>query len=90
MNVATSLILTAQVPSAQDLERTAVELEGVFLSEMLKHAGFGEMKGVFSGGIGEQQVTSMLRDKQAAALTFSGGIGLSASILESLRNRYDD
>ena len=55
----------------------ARELEAGFLSEMLSHAGLGAAEGAFSGGIGEDQFASFLRDQQARALVEHGGIGLA-------------
>lgn len=41
---------------------TAQKLEASFLAEMLKHTGLGEGSGAFSGGIGEEQFASFLRE----------------------------
>ena len=67
-----------------ELREVAQELEASFLSEMLKHAGFGEAREVFGGGIGEEQMSSMLRNEHARAIAAQGGIGLAEQIFTSL------
>lgn len=53
------------------------KLETVFLSEMLKAAGFGEVSDSFGGGVGEGQFASFLRDAQAQEMVRAGGVGLA-------------
>ena len=53
-------------PKDDPLMIKARALEASFLSEMLSYTGLGESEdSSFSGGIGEQQFTSFLREKQA-------------------------
>ena len=90
---------TATTDPARDISpaRRAVlmakarELEAGFLSEMLAHAGLGSAEGPaaggFSGGVGEEQFASFLRDQQARALVDHGGIGLAEQIFNSLARR---
>jgi peptidoglycan hydrolase FlgJ len=66
------------------LRAVARELEASFLAEMLKHAGFGESRESFGGGIGEEQFASLLRTEHARALTDRGGIGLAESLFRAL------
>lgn len=66
------------------LREVAQDLEAAFLAEMLKHAGFGEARESFGGGIGEEQMTSLMRTEHARALAEQGGIGLAESIFQSL------
>lgn len=81
----------ARAPGAPtDLARlraTAVKLEAQFLSEMLKHAGFDGTESGFSGGAGEAQFGSFLRDAQAMRMAQTGGIGLAETIFKSLQKR---
>ncbi|MEO6300636.1 MAG: rod-binding protein [Paracoccaceae bacterium] len=63
-------------------------LEAGFLSEMLSHAGLDAQDGTFSGGVGEGQFTSFLRDEQAKAMVKHGGIGLAEQLFKSLA-RHD-
>ena len=73
-----------------DIERmqdVAQELEATFLAEMLKQARFGEARGAFGGGEGEEQFSSMLRMEHARALTERGGLGLAETIFRSLLQR---
>ena len=69
----------------QTLRQKAVDLEASFLSEMLKHAGFGAARESFGGGIGEEQFASFLREEHANALAQKGGIGLAESIFRALQ-----
>jgi Rod binding domain-containing protein len=71
-------------PDTADLRAVARALEAGFLEEMLKHAGFGEARGAFGGGVGEAQVASLLRAEQARALVARGGLGLSESLFQAL------
>lgn len=66
------------------LMKAARTLEGAFLSEMLKSAGFGEARQAFGGGAGEDQFASMLRDTQAKGLADGGGIGLAEAIYRAM------
>lgn len=72
-----------------DLRAAARALEGAFLSEMLKSAGFATPRGAFGGGAGEEQFAGMLRDLQARDLAESGGIGLAEAIYRSLTEAGD-
>lgn len=69
------------------LRSRAQELEAAFLAEMLSHAGLDAESGRFSGGSGETQFTSFLRDEQARQMVRHGGIGLAEQIFQSLRQR---
>lgn len=69
------------------LHATAVKLEAQFLSEMLKHAGFDGPDSEFSGGTGEGQFGSFLRDAQALRMAQAGGVGLAEVIFRSLQAR---
>lgn len=76
----------------QDIDRmreVASELEATFLAEMLKQARFGEARGAFGGGEGEEQFSSMLRMEHARALAERGGIGLAETIFRSLLQRAE-
>ena len=72
--------------SAQ-LMKKARELETNFLSEMLSYTGLDAQKGEFSGGVGEDQFASFLRDAQAKAMVDHGGIGLSQNIFNAMARR---
>lgn len=69
------------------LRATAVQLEARFLSEMLKHAGLDGPQSDFSGGSGEDQFGSFLRDAQAMRMAQAGGIGLAETIFRALQAR---
>ncbi|WP_407493725.1 rod-binding protein [Pseudooceanicola sp. MF1-13] len=72
------------------LHKVAEELEASFLSEMLKHAGLGESQSSFGGGHGEDQFASFMRDEQARQLVRAGGIGLTESLFQALKDRQND
>ena len=72
-------------PNRRDLlMEKAKSLEAAFLSEMLSHAGLEGSEGPFSGGIGEQQFASFLREAQAKSIVEHGGIGLAEQLFQSL------
>ena len=71
------------------LMEKAKALEATFLSEMLKYAGMGSAEGPFSGGVGEEQFSSFLREAQAKAIVDHGGIGLAENLFKSLV-KHDD
>ena len=63
---------------------TAQKLEASFLAEMLKHTGLGEGSGAFSGGVGEEQFASFLREEHAKLMAARGGIGLADTIFQAM------
>lgn len=71
------------------LRAKAAELETAFLSEMLKAAGLSANAGSFSGGNGEEQFASFLREAQAKAMVQAGGIGLTEALFRSLGGQDD-
>ena len=71
------------------LREVADDLEATFLSEMLKSAGVGKSREAFGGGIGEDQFGSFLRDAHAKAMVRAGGIGLSETLFNALKERSE-
>jgi peptidoglycan hydrolase FlgJ len=71
-------------PMPATMMAKAQELEAAFLAEMLAHSGLGESSGPFSGGAGEAQFTSFLREEQARMMAEKGGIGLAELIFRSM------
>ncbi len=69
------------------LRKTAEKLEASFLAEMLKSAGFGASRQEFGGGAGEDQFTSFLVQEHAMAMVRAGGIGLSETIYNALKEQ---
>ncbi len=87
MRVETSQGPVSAVPTApgQDvLREKAEELETLFLSEMLSHAGLDSSDESFSGGIGEEQFSSFLREAQAREMVKAGGIGLAEALFRAM------
>ncbi|WP_295078046.1 rod-binding protein [Tabrizicola sp.] len=77
--------ITLPPPSRHDqLMAKAEELEATFLAEMLAHTGLGEMQGTFTGGPGEAQFASLLRQEQARLMVEKGGMGLAELIFNSM------
>ncbi len=85
-------ITSAPAMQATDtaLRNAAQELETSFLAEMLKSAGLGTSPDAFGGGAGEDQFASFLLLEHARAMVDAGGIGLSESIYEALKEREND
>ncbi len=77
------------VKTARDrsLMTQARALEASFLSEMLAHAGVGESRESFGGGVGEDQFSSFLRDEQAKQMVAHGGIGLAEQLFQAMSER---
>ncbi|OCX63451.1 hypothetical protein BFP70_12160 [Thioclava sp. SK-1] len=73
----------------EQLRKAAIDLEASFLAEMLQQAGLGEMESEFSGGIGEEQFSSFLRQEQAKAMAQAGGIGLAEQIFNAMVKRIE-
>ena len=72
------------------LRTAARKLEATFLAEMLKSAGFGESRGSFGGGDGEDQFSSFLVQAQADEMVAAGGIGVAEALYEALKDRQND
>ncbi|QJF53293.1 rod-binding protein [Roseobacter ponti] len=73
----------------QRLRAAAEKLEAGFLAEMLKSAGLGKTSEHFGGGAGEDQFSSFLLQEQALEMVRAGGIGLSESIYQALKEKND-
>jgi Rod binding domain-containing protein len=71
------------------LREAAEKLEATFLAEMLKSAGLGSSRSDFGGGIGEDQLSSFLREAQSLEMAKSGGIGLAESLFNAMRLTAD-
>ena len=74
-------------PHDQRLMDKARDLEASFLAEMLKYAGLDKQGDSFSGGVGEEQFGSFLREAQARQMVDRGGIGLAESLFQALSRR---
>jgi peptidoglycan hydrolase FlgJ len=79
--------ITADTPRDAILRSKAIELEATFLSEMLSYTGIDAQSESFSGGHGEEQFTSFLRQEHAKGIVAAGGIGLAEQIFQSLTAR---
>ena len=94
MHILPAASLALPVPADAASARKAVlmdkarALESDFLAEMLSYAGLGSDQGPFSGGAGEEQFASFLRQEQAKAMVAHGGIGLAEHLFQSLE-RHD-
>lgn len=73
------------------LRQAAQALEASFLTEMLNAAGLGKAReGLGSGGAGEDHFASFLVREHARIMVEAGGIGLSESIFNALKEQADD
>ncbi|HWL57263.1 MAG TPA: hypothetical protein VNQ78_11420 [Paracoccus sp. (in: a-proteobacteria)] len=68
------------ITQANTLQSPAVSegLEKAFLTEMLKYAGSKPLGGEFGGGIGEDQMSSLLTEIHATALARRIDLGFAA------------
>ncbi len=80
----TTLQLSARDTALRD---AAQQLEASFLAEMLKSAGLGASSEEFGGGKGEDQFSSFLVQEQAMQMVKAGGIGLTESLFQALKER---
>ncbi|MBW4706966.1 rod-binding protein [Roseobacter sp. YSTF-M11] len=71
------------------LREVAQKLEASFLAEMLKSAGLGKTRDHFGGGSGEDQFGSFLVQEQAMQMVKAGGIGLTESLFQALKEKQD-
>jgi|GEM_PF-1645317 len=70
--------LPAPTPGiAKQTSEISEGLEKAFLTEMLKYAGSKPLGGEFGGGIGEDQMSSMLTEIHASALVQRIDMGLT-------------
>ena len=72
------------------LYKAAQELEASFLAEMLKSAGLGKPSELLGGGAGEEQFASFLIKEQAMQMVKAGGIGLTETLFEALKETQND
>ncbi len=57
---------------------------------MLKSAGFGTSRESFGGGAGEDQFGSFLLQEQAMQIVKAGGIGLTETLFEALKEQANE
>lgn len=85
---------TPSLPAARGddaaLRKAADAFEAAFLAEMLTAAGLGKTPDAFGGGSGEDQFASFLVAEQAKAMVAAGGIGLSESVFQALKERENE
>ncbi len=84
------ILPTVSVTPNHRLRAVAERLEATFLAEMLKHAGFGQARDAYGGGLGEEQFASFFVDTQAKALAARGGIGLAETFFQALQENNHD
>lgn len=81
---------TAKTSRDLALRKAAEKLEAGFLAEMLKSAGMGKTSSHFGGGAGEDQFSSFLIEEQAMQMVKAGGIGLTETLFNSLKEKQND
>ncbi|MEO1490893.1 MAG: rod-binding protein [Pseudomonadota bacterium] len=67
------------------IRHAAQEFEAVFLTEMLKHAGLGQMPETMNGGVGEAAFADFLARAYADGISQSRSIGIADRVYESLK-----
>ena len=65
----------------------ATQIQGARAASVGPDAGLGSDQGPFSGGAGEEQFASFLRQEQSKAMVAHGGIGLAEHLFRSLERR---
>ncbi|MGZ2259737.1 rod-binding protein [Roseobacter sp. A03A-229] len=92
MNTTSPIGPTTTTLSSHDkaLREVAQKLEASFLAEMLKSAGLGKTSEHFGGGSGEDQFSSFMVQEQAMQMVKAGGIGLSESLFQALKEKQND
>jgi Rod binding domain-containing protein len=90
LSIPQSLSPSVSSPKDEALREAAQKLEATFLAEMLKSAGLGSQESEFGGGAGENQFSSFLVQAQAEEMAKAGGIGLSETLFEALKERSND
>lgn len=83
----TTVSLPPQMPQPDPLKEAAQDLEASFLAVMLKSAGLAKPSNGFSGEEGESQFQSFLIRAQASELVKAGGIGLTETLYDALKER---
>ena len=84
-----TLVDASTTETVARLRDAAMQLETLFLAEMLKSAGLGAQPTTFGGGAGEEQFTSFLIDAQAREMAAAGGIGLAETLFRALFEKSD-
>ena len=69
------------------LRSVAEKFEAVFLSEMLKHTGLGEMPEAFNGGVGEAAFSDFLVHEYAEAIAKTNSTGLADQVYRAMKER---
>lgn len=72
------------------LRELAEKFETAFLSEMLRHAGLGEMSEGLNGGAGEARFSGFLIEAYAQEISKTGQFGLADQIYRDLVARGID
>ena len=85
-----SIMLSPKVdttsPGYEKLHKQAVELEGVFLTTLMKEmfSSIDTSEASFGGGFAEETWRGMQAEQFAAALADTGGIGLADQMMSDL------
>ncbi|WP_373456015.1 rod-binding protein [Tropicibacter sp. Alg240-R139] len=90
--ISTSLPAGPRAETSNDraLRDVAQKLEATFLAEMLTSAGLGKSRSLTGGGAGEDQFQSFLVRQQAEQIAKSGGIGLSETLFNALKESQNE
>ena len=78
--------LDTSVPGYDKLRKQAVELEGVFLTTLMKEmfSSIDTSESSFGGGFAEETWRGMQAEQMADVLARSGGVGLADALLPDL------
>lgn len=74
----------SNAPDEAVLRNMAEQFESVFLYEMLKHTGVGQMTEGFNGGPGEAAFSDFLVREYATQISDTGRLGLADHVFAAL------
>jgi Rod binding domain-containing protein len=82
--------LPTYVPTEAQTDATirhaAKEFEAVFLTEMLKHAGLGQMPEAMNGGVGEAAFSDFLAREYAMGIAGTRSVGIADRVYKALKS----
>lgn len=71
--------------AADEISRTAVEFEAMFLGTVVNEMMKDTMPKTMNGGHGEEMFRSLLGNEIGREIAESGGVGIAASVEQALR-----
>jgi flagellar protein FlgJ len=82
--------LPNQLRTAAQIQDVALKFEAVFVAEMLRHTGLGEVRDTFGGGVGEAGFSGFLIQAYAEKISETGRLGIADGVYRSLEARIQE